>query len=90
MEIHDNAIEFYTESDRVTVTFHRAKYKNKIIKLAEKHPDEVDYLINPDGTLYGHIPVSWVKIIPKREVSEEERNSRRESFNARFHPDTAV
>ena len=64
----DNAIEFIKGSKTATVTFSQGKYINKILSLAETHP-EVEILERPesnDGYLYARIPVSWVKVSPPR------------------------
>ena len=59
-------------------TFFSSEYKmiNKIYKLKEKFPDEVDIrYVNEDGSILCHIPSSWFKISPKRkrEMTDEER-----------------
>jgi hypothetical protein len=70
----ENVIEFIKDSDRATVTFSQGRYKSRIRKLAEKCPGECEILAeNADGSLCAHIPVSWVKINPTRQLSEEQR-----------------
>ena len=47
------------------------KWINKIRKLKEEYPDEVNIVIQPehnDGTIYARIPSDWMKIQPKRKV----------------------
>lgn len=77
MEIYegliDNAIEFYKDSDIATVTFSQRRYITKIKKLAEKYPNDCKIIEEGNGGIYARIPVSWVKISPKRQVSEEQR-----------------
>lgn len=53
------------------------KWINKIHKLKEQHPDEIEILAEPeknDGCIYCKLPAYTLKIQFKREVSEEERS----------------
>ena len=73
---HENVIEFLRNSKVATVTLSQPKYINKIKKLAEQFPDEVEIIMeNSDGSLLAHIPTSYIKINnpPKREYSDEEK-----------------
>lgn len=70
----ENVIEFIKDEKRATVTFSQGRYKSRIRKLAADHPEECRIIAeNKDGSLCAHIPVSWVKISPPREISEEQR-----------------
>lgn len=70
----ENVIEFLRDADRATVTFSQGRYKSRIRKLAEDHPEECKIMAeNKDGSLCAHIPVSWVKISPPRAISEDQR-----------------
>ena len=78
---NENALEFLTGQDRVTLTFSMRKFVNKLKRYRESHPDEVDLIENRDGTVCGHIPLNWVKISPPRKVNltqeqKEERAAR--------------
>ena len=80
------AIEWVRYSKTATVTFPNAtKFNSKIRKLAEEHPDEVKIRhINADGSLVATIPVSYIKISPKRagrEMTEEEIEAARERMS---------
>lgn len=55
--------------------------KTKLLKLAQKHPEEVKIIKeNEDGSLFAHIPVSYVKISPPKQMSEEQREAASERF----------
>lgn len=55
--------------------------KSKLIRLAEKNPKEVTIIVeNKDGSLFAHVPVSYVKISPPRQVSDEQREAAGERF----------
>lgn len=54
------------------------RWINRINKLHEQYPDEVQIVYAPEdncGVIYAHIPKSWMKISPpkKTNMSEEQR-----------------
>lgn len=72
----ENNIEWYRGNDFVCASFSQKKYKTKIEKLAEKYPDLV--LIqarNSDGTILVKFPLSWLRINPTKQLSEEQRKA---------------
>lgn len=76
----DNAIEWLTGDDKVTVTFSQRKYISIIKKLAEKSDEVVIKHENNDGSIVAHIPLSFVKISKKKEMSDEARAAASERF----------
>lgn len=57
------------------------KWINKVRKLAEQRPDEVEIICQPeenDGCIYAKLPAQWLKINPKRVISGAELEHRRE------------
>lgn len=71
----ENVIEFIENERRATVTFSQGRFKSRIRKLAAEHPEECQVVKeNKDGSLLAHIPVSWIKINPTRQLSDEQRN----------------
>lgn len=71
----DNVIEFERGTKIASFTFSQKKFITRIQKLKEKYPAEVDFIANPDGSIFGHVPIDWVKINPKRQISEEQRQA---------------
>lgn len=70
----ENVIEFIENEKRATVTFSQGRFKTRIRKLAVEHPEECQIMKeNKDGSLLAHIPVSWIKINPTRQLSDEQR-----------------
>ena len=70
----ENVIEFIENEKRATVTFSQGRFKTRIRKLAAEHPEECQIMKeNKDGSLLAHIPVSWIKINPTRQLSDEQR-----------------
>ncbi len=81
-DLRENALEWYTGNNMVTVTLSQKRLINKIKKLAQQFPDEVKIdCINDEGTILAHIPLSYLKITRPREVSDEQRIKARERFN---------
>lgn len=79
-DFHENCIEWVTGDDRIAVTLTQTKYISRIKSLAEKFPDEVDYQINKDGSLFGHVPLRYLKLNPPRKLSDEGKDALRESM----------
>ena len=49
-----------------------SRLKSRIEKLAEKFPDKVKIIArNEDGSIFAHVPISYVKVNPPRQVSDE-------------------
>ena len=68
MEYKENVIEWVNGDEKAALTLNREKHKTRIKKLKAQYPDEVDFIINRDGSMFAHIPVSWVRISPPRKV----------------------
>lgn len=80
---NENSIEWYKDSDRATITVSQGRYKSRLKRLEEKNPKECQIIAeNKDGSLYAHIPVSWVKINPPKKVSDKQRVIARDNMNA--------
>lgn len=79
-DFKENCIEWITGHDKIVVTFTQAKLINRVRKLAETHPDEVNYIINKDGTLFGHLPLGFLKLNAPRKLSDEGKDALRESM----------
>ena len=76
---NENVIEFLENQERAMVTLSQGRYKSKIRRLATEHPESCEIVAeNSDGSIYAHIPTSWIKISPPKEVSEIQRERTRE------------
>ena len=74
----DNGVECYTVDERVTVKFSQRKCVSKIKKLADKRPNDVEIVVeNEDGSIVAHLPLSFIKISPPKQVSEEQKERMR-------------
>ena len=77
---NENAIEWLDTRQKATVTLHGARLKNRVLRLAEEYPDEVEIRREPDengGFLVAKIPAKWVKITPPRrlELTDEQKEA---------------
>lgn len=55
--------------------------KSKLMRLAKERPDEVRVMAeNRDGSAFFHIPISYIKVSPPRQVSDEQREAAGERF----------
>lgn len=84
-EIRETIYEHAAGSDTFTVTAAERKSIGMLRKLAEKHPGEVEIVAeNADGSLVAHLPYSWMRIVPKRNVvmSEEQKEAAAERMRS--------
>lgn len=77
--MNENVIEWLSGDDTLTLTLSNLKHKNKIYKLAKSHPEDVEIVAeNNDGSILVHMPLSWLKFIPPRELTDEQKEKRKE------------
>lgn len=78
--MNEFVIEWIRGKNVATVTApSTTKLKNRCLELAQKYPDDVtNFIENSDGSICCHIPVSWVKLRPKMNLTDEQRNARKE------------
>ena len=70
----ENVIEWIRDESQVSLTLTQGRFKSKIEKLAMERPEECG--------IFAHVPISWIKISPPREVSEEQRRQAKERMEA--------
>lgn len=71
-EIRETCIDTTNEVDYATVCSSEQKWINKIKKLHEEHPNEVQILYSPEdnqGVVVAHVPKTWMKLSPPRQVN---------------------
>lgn len=79
---NDNCIEFLRNEKRAYVTFSQPKFKNRVLRLAEECPDDVQIINENDGgMLYATVPVDWVQIRKPRTITDEQREKMRDQLN---------
>lgn len=77
-DFKETCIEYLNVDDNATFCSSESKWINKILKLKEEHPDEVDIQAYPEdnqGMIVAHVPKSWMKLSPPRKsnFTEEQR-----------------
>lgn len=78
----ENVIEWIKDEKRATLTLSQRRTISRVKKLAAQYPDQCQIVAeNKDGSICAHIPVSWIKINPPRELSEGQRQQMAERLN---------
>ena len=76
-------IEWTRFDTRAAITaLNASRLKGRLLKLVEEHPDECDVRVNGDGSVFGHVPIKYVKLHAPRELSDEVRTARSERMRA--------
>ncbi len=77
----ENVIEWIKDDRRATLSLSQRRTISRVRQLAAQYPDQCRIVAeNKDGSIYAHIPVSWVRINPKIELTEEQREKRVETM----------
>ena len=78
---NENCIEWLNNQKEITLSLCQEKWINKIKKLHKNNPDDVEIIAeNVDGSICAKIPISFLKISPPRQVTEEQRQLASERF----------
>ena len=77
-DFNETACDYLTCDKHATFCSSETKWINKIIKLHEQYPNEVEIQVFPEdnqGMLLAHLPKSWFQIRPprKRDMTDEQR-----------------
>lgn len=86
-EIRETCLEYTDKSNHATFYSGERRLIHKILKYAEERPDEVQIICMPEnneGHILAHIPKSWLKISPPRQVNytEEQKAALAERMRA--------
>ena len=74
---NENCIEWCRGQEQATLTLTQRKTITRVEKLAVSRPEECQIVRkNPDGSIVAHIPVSWIRINPNLQLTEEQREER--------------
>jgi hypothetical protein len=72
----ETVFEHLDGKDTWTISTDERTWKNRLVKLAEQNPAEVECVaVNRDGSVMYHVPASWVRLRPlvKRNLTDEQR-----------------
>lgn len=73
-EYNENCIEWLKDSDQCTLTLTQRRFINRIEQLSKSYPEECQITArNKDGSICAHVPTNWIKIIPPRNLSDEQK-----------------
>lgn len=77
---NETACDYLSCDKQATFCSSEIKWINKILKLAEQYPDEVEIQVMPEdnqGMILAHIPKRWFKIAPPRKsnMTAEQREA---------------
>lgn len=72
---NENVIEWLTNQKEAGLTLNQPKYINRIRSIAKNHPEVRIIAENEDGSLYCKVPLSYIKISPPREMTDEQRKA---------------
>lgn len=83
--IRETVYEHAAGSPTFTVSAVERWSVTMLSRLAAEHPDEVEITSrNQDGSLVAHVPFEWMRIVPKRKVSDKQRAASAERL-AKYH-----
>ena len=76
--MNETGFEYLVEENFATIWSSERKWINKINKLKQSYPDEVQIKHTPEdnhGMIYARVPKNWFKLTPPRKVNltEEQR-----------------
>lgn len=78
----ENVIEWGKDREQATLSLSQRRTISKVKRLATQYPDQCQIMAeNKDGSIYAHIPVSWMRINPPRKLSDEQRQQISERLN---------
>lgn len=77
----ENVIEWIKDEKRATLTLSQRRTISRVKKLAVQYPEQCQVVAeNKDGSICAHIPVSWIRINPGMELTEEQRRQKAETM----------
>ena len=69
----DNGIEWIRDADVAYADFTQRALITKMKKFAKSYPNKVKILAeNKDKSIHVQLPVSWIKITPRKELTEKQ------------------
>lgn len=73
LPIRETVFEHEDGREKATITAAEQWSVNLMRKLKEEYPEEVDIYENKDGSIFGHVPYKWMKLVPPKKLTEEQR-----------------
>lgn len=87
---NENCIEWIKGQPGATLTLSQGRYISRIKKLATEWPEDCQIIAeNTDGSVCAHIPVTWVKINPPKNLTDGQRDILRRRFANNLNADSS-
>lgn len=66
----ETAIDHEAGAEYCGISTGERAVKTRLYKLRDKHPESVEIIAeNPDGSVFAHIPWSWISIRPPKKIN---------------------
>ena len=84
---NENVIEWLKDEKTATLSITQVRTITKVMRLSEERPEECKIIAaNADGSIVAKVPVSWIKISPPKQFTEEQRKEMGNRLNRNvFH-----
>lgn len=73
MKCRENCIEWIYGQDTITATLSQQFLISRVRELASKHEEVKIVAENEDGTIVAHLPLTYLKFNPPKNLTEEQR-----------------
>jgi hypothetical protein len=76
MALAETTFDHIKGNDKFSLTAAEQWSIAMVKKLKERFPDEVQILhTNPDGSMLVHLPFDWMRVVPKRRITEKRKQA---------------
>ena len=68
--MNENVIEWFDGDEIIAVTLHQKRFVNQVKELAKQDVNVMILAENPDGSIFAHLPISYLKLRRNRTVNQ--------------------
>lgn len=69
-DMNENVIEWLDGEDVIAVTIHQKRFVNQVRNLAKQDKNVTILAENSDGSIFAHLPISYLKLRRNRTVNQ--------------------
>lgn len=69
-DMYENVIEWLDGEDVIAVTLHQKRFVNQVRNLAKQDKNVTILAQNSDGSIFAHLPISYLKLRRNRTVNQ--------------------
>lgn len=69
-DMNENVIEWLDGEDVIAVTLHQKRFVNQVRNLAKQDKNVTILAQNSDGSIFAHLPISYLKLRRNRTVNQ--------------------